>query len=425
MAGLGVTGTALGAVHEGGDGFGVENLPFGVAQLPDGSVRCVTALGRSVIDLSRLVRAGFLSVAGLPDGVFDEPTLNSFLGCGRVVREAVRRAVAGLVEAGDPALLDVACPVDAVQLRMPVEVGDFVDFSASIHHATRVGRLLRPDGDPLPPQWRHLPVGYHGRAGSLVPSGTPVRRPMGVVPAGDGAPAVAPTAALDFEAEVGFVVGTGTEAGTSVPADAFADHVAGLVLVNDWSARDVQAYESRPLGPFQGKSFATSVSPWLVPLEALEPYRVAGPVQVPPPAAHLRTAAPAAYDLWVEVTLQSALMRDRGMAPLRVGAASLAGMYWTGPQLLAHATLNGAALRVGDLFGSGTVSGPETGSEACLLEATEAGRRPLALPDGTTRAWLEDGDTVVVRGWAGGDGRPLLCLGEVAGTVVPARTTEV
>lgn len=406
-------------------GFGLENLPFGVARLPDGTVACVSALDTSVIDLARLARAGLLSLPWVPDDVFEDDSLNRFLSCGRTAWEGVRRAVARMVVGGERELSRAFVPRARVELLAPMAVGDFVDFSASIHHATRVGRLLRPEGDPLPPQWRHMPVGYHGRAGSVVPSGTAVRRPHGQRAGAGAEPVVAPTAALDFEAEVGFVVGAGSPPGDRVATAAFADHVAGVVLVNDWSARDVQAYESRPLGPFLGKSFATSVSPWLVTLDALAPYRVPGPPQDPEPPAYLRTAGPAAYDLRVEVTLQSEEMRARGLEPVRISAASFAAMYWTGPQLLAHTTVNGARVRAGDLLASGTVSGPDAGSEACLLEASEAGERPLSLPDGSMRTYLEDGDTVVVRAWAGGDGRPLLSLGEVTGTVFPARPMEV
>ena len=411
--------------HAGGPGFDVANLPYGVARLPDGTIGCVSALGSHVIDLARLVRSGALGAPGLAEGVFEDATLNRFLGGGRRAWVGVRQALARLMEEGSRALAGACLPGHAVELLAPVAVGDFVDFSASVHHATRVGRLLRPEGDPLPPQWRRMPVGYQGRAGSIVASGTGVVRPCGQVPKGDGDSVLAPTAALDFEAEVGFVVGAGSAAGDRVPTEAFADHVAGVVLVNDWSARDVQAYESRPLGPFLGKSFATSVSPWLVTLDALEPYRVAGPIQDPAPAAYLATAGAAAYDLRVEVTLQSESMRERGMGPMRLSYASFADMYWTGPQLLAHGTVNGATIRPGDLFASGTVSGSAPGTEACLLELTQAGERPLTLPDGSTRAYLEDGDTVVVRAWAGGDGRPLVSLGEVSGTVLPTRDQEV
>lgn len=406
-------------------GFGVENLPYGVARLPDGSTACVSALGASVIDVARLARAGLVAVPGLSEGVLEDGSLNRFLACGRAVWEGVRRSIAAMVRDGHPGLAHTFVPRREVELLAPVAVGDFVDFSASIHHATRVGRLLRPGADPLPPQWRRMPVGYHGRAGSVFVSGTGVVRPHGQVHEPGGEPALRPTGALDLEAEVGFVVGSGSDPGTPVPIGAFAEHVAGVVLVNDWSARDVQVYESRPLGPLLGKSFATSVSPWLVTVDALDPYRVDGPAQDPPPAPYLATAGPAAYDVHIEVTLESEAMRAAGLAPVRISCSEFAAMYWTAPQLLAHATVNGARIRPGDLFASGTVSGPSPGSEACLLELTDAGERPLSLPDGSTRGYLEDGDTVVIRGWAGGDGRPLVSLGEVTGTVLPARRTGV
>ena len=410
----------------GGDsGFGPSNLPLGVARLLDGSVSVVTRLGDSVVLLSSLAADGHLDVPGLAHAVLGEPSLNRLLAAGRPVWSGVRDRVAALAGDEHPALVKASVGLDEVDMLAPVAPGDFVDFSASIHHASNVGRLLRPGGDPLRPGWRRMPLGYSGRASSIVASGTAVTRPLGQVPGADGEPVLRPTAALDFEAEVGFVVAAATEPGERVPASAFADVVAGVVLVDDWSARDVQAHESQPLGPFLGKSFATSVSPWLVTLDALAPYRVPAPAQDPAPAPYLATADDWAYDLRLEVTLDTEAMRARGLAPVVVSRSSFAAMYWTGPQLLAHATVNGAAVRPGDVIGSGTVSGPDPGSEGCLLELTEGGRRPLTLPDGTTRAYLEDGDTVVVRAWAGGDGRPLVRLGEVAGTVVPTRPLEV
>ena len=408
-----------------GSGFGVENVPLGVARLLDGSTAVVTRVGESVVVLASLASDRLLAVPGLDPSVLADGSLNRLLASGRPVWSGVRRRVAELAAEEHPALGKASVGLDEVELLAPVAVGDFVDFSASIHHATRVGRLFRPGGDPLRPGWRRMPLGYSGRASSVVASGTAVTRPYGQVPVLDGEPELRPTAALDFEAEVGFVVAATTAHGDRVGTADFADAVAGVVLVNDWSARDVQAHETQPLGPFLGKSFATSVSPWLVTLDALEPYRVAGPRQDPPPPAYLATTGEWAYDLRLEVTLETASMRAAGLPPAVVARSAFAGMYWTGPQLLAHATVNGAAVRPGDVLGSGTVSGPEPGSEGCLLERTEGGRRPLTLPDGTTRTYLDDGDTVVVRAWAGGGGRPLIALGEVAGTVAPARPLEV
>ncbi len=305
-------------------------------------------------------------------------------------------------------------------------VGDFVDFYGSLHHATNMGRLFRPGADPLPANWRRLPRAYHGRAGSIVPSGTPINRPYGQVAGNDPElPVVGVTRAFDFEAEVGFVIGEGNEPGRPVPVSAFGDHVAGLVVVNDWSARDIQALESHPLGPYQGKSFATSVSPWLVTLAALEPYRVDGPPQDPSPPPYLAAPPLSAFAIRLEVAIQSQWMRINNVPAVTVTRCDLADQYWTFPQMLAHATVNGGAVRPGDLFASGTVSGPDPGTEGSLMELAANGERPVALPDGTTRTYLEDGDTVTITGWAGGDGRPLLCVGEVSGAVRAARRLEV
>ena len=409
----------------GARGFGVENLPYGVARLPGGTTSCVSALGDDLIDLAALARDGSLDVPGLAPGVLEDGSLNRFLACGRPVWEGVRRALAELAGREDDRLGAALVPRGGAELLAPVAVGDFVDFSASLHHATNAGRLFRPGGDPLAPHWRSVPRAYHGRAGSIVVTGTGVVRPLGQVAGPDGDPVLQPTAALDFEAEVGAVVGTGSRLGERVPAAAFADHVAGLVLVNDWSARDVQALESRPLGPFAAKSFATSVSPWLVTLAALEPYRVVAPPQEPPPPRHLAVSGNWAYDVRIEVSLQSERMRAAGLPPAPLSCTSFAALYWRLPQLLAHATVNGAPTRTGDLLASGTVSGSERGSEGSLLELAWGGDRPLPLPDGTTRTFLEDGDLVVVRAWAGGDDLPVVSFGEVTGTVLPATDLEV
>ncbi len=409
-----------------GAGFGIENLPFGVARLAGGATSAVSAFGSRVVDLSVLDRAGsFADVVDLPDGVLEDASLNRFLSCGRDVVGAVRRRVAELIMSADDRLESALLPRQAVDLLVPVAVGDFVDFYGSLHHATNMGRMFRPGADPLPANWRQLPRAYHGRAGSIVPSGTPVIRPYGQV-AGAETPVVGVTRALDFEVEVGFVVGVGSEPGRQVRASAFGAHVAGLVLVNDWSARDIQWLESQPLGPFLGKSFATSVSPWVVTLDALEPYRVDGPPQDPAPPPYLAPPPASAYDIRLEVTVQSQWMRINDIPAVVITCCSFADHYWTFPQMLAHATVNGAAVSPGDLFASGTVSGTERGTEGCLMELSGNGERPVALPDGTTRAFLEDGDTVTITGWAGGGrGLPLLCVGEVTGSVRAARRMEV
>jgi fumarylacetoacetase len=294
------------------------------------------------------------------------------------------------------------------RLHLPFAVGDFVDFYASLEHAQNLGRILRPDAEPLMPNWRHLPVAYHGRAGTVVVSGTPIARPSGqrIV---DGAPVFGPTARLDIEAEVGFVVGvpSGGEPLTTVD---FAEHVFGVVLVNDWSARDIQAWEYQPLGPFLGKSFATSISPWVVPLAALDAARVEGAPQSPVPLPYLERHDPWGLDLALEVTLNGAV----------ISRPPFAGIYWTPDQQLAHLTANGARVRTGDLFASGTVSGAAPDERGSLIELSWNGESPLALPDGSTRTFLEDGDTVTISATAPGAGGRRLGLGEVTGTVVAA-----
>jgi fumarylacetoacetase len=337
--------------------------------------------------------------------VFEAASLNPFMALGPAAWRAGLGRVAELLPGeADDALL----PLAEVELQLPFEVADYVDFYSSLDHATNVGRMFRPAAEPLLPNWRHLPVGYHGRAGTVVASGTPVVRPCGQVwPAAGRDPAFAPSSRLDFELEVGFVVGVPSSLGEPVPLDRALDHLFGVVLLNDWSARDVQAWESLPLGPFLSKSFATSVSHWVVPIETLEPYRVPGSPQEPAPLPYLREE-PWAYDLALELELNGAV----------IVRTSMRHLYWSISQQVAHLTANGAALRTGDLLGTGTVSGPERGSRGCLLELSWNGEEPLELPDGSTRSFLEDGDEVVLRG-ATPDGA--VALGEVRGRIEPAR----
>jgi len=291
-------------------------------------------------------------------------------------------------------------------LHLPFEVADYVDFYSSLEHATNMGRMFRPDAEPLLPNWRWLPVGYHGRAGTVVVTGTDVVRPRGQLKAPDAKePVFAPTRRLDIELELGFVVGVPSRPGTPVPADAFAEHVFGVVLVNDWSARDIQAWEYVPLGPFLGKSFQTSISAWVTPLTLLDEHRVEAPPQEPAPLPHLAGGRDWGLDLELEVELNGAV----------VSRGSLRSLYWTMPQQLAHATSNGASIRTGDLMASGTISGAERGTEGSLIELTRNGSEPLRLPDGSERTFLEDGDEVVLRARA-----PGLELGEVRGRVLPA-----
>lgn len=343
-----------------------------------------------------------LAAAGLGRD-FAEPSLNPLLARGRGAWEEALERVLELLERGHGPRV----PLRQARPHLPFEVADYIDFFSSLEHATNTGRIFRPDQEPLAPNWRWLPVGYHGRAGTVVVSGTDVVRPRGQQrPPDADAPQYAPSRRLDFELELGFVVGTPSRLGEPVPPDAFADHVFGVVLVNDWSARDLQAWESVPLGPFLGKSFQTSISAWVTPLPLLEEARVEARPQEPPPLPHLAGGRDWALDVALEVELNGTVV-SRGNART---------LYWTMPQQLAHATSNGASLRTGDLVASGTISGAERGSEGSLLELTWNGAEPLLLADGSERSFLEDGDEVVLRGRAGA-----VELGEVRGRVLPSR----
>jgi fumarylacetoacetase len=405
--------------------FTIDNLPFGVGRQRGAPTHAFIAIGDHALDLHGAVDEGLLEGLGLPDGVFATGSLNAFLALGSGAWSAVRGRVQQVL---DEALVgefglspDVLVPRDELEMLLPVEVGDYVDFYSSIHHATNLGKLLRPGTEPLLPNWRHLPVSYTGRAGTVVVSGTPVTRPNGLssAPGADG-PAYGPSTRLDIELEVAAVIGAGSELGSSIEPDALRDHVVGLALLNDWSARDIQAYEYQPLGPHLGKSFATSLSPWIVTLDALEPFRVPPPRQDPPPADHLRAREAWGYAIELEVLLESSRMRAEGCAPEVISRTGFADLYWTLAQQLAHLTTNGASTRPGDLYASGTVSGPARGSEGSLIELTRNGAEPLVLPTGEERRFLEDGDRVLLRGWCQA-GERRVGFGEVVGTIVPAR----
>ena len=388
-------------------GFGLDNLPYGAVARNGGPAQLAVRLGDEAVLLAELEQRGLLAAAGVPAGTLSGPVLNPLLALGRDAWGALRSTLQEQLADGPPD--GSSLPLAEVEVRLPVAVGDYVDFYSSLEHATNLGRMFRPDGDPLLPNWRHLPVGYHGRASSIVVSGTPVHRPSGQLPPAEPGrtPAFGPSQRLDIELELGFVTGPGNALGTSIPTGAAAEHVFGFVLVNDWSARDIQRWEYQPLGPFLGKSFATSVSPWVVPLAALEPFRVPAPRQDPEPLEYLRAPGDWALDIALEVELEGAV----------VARGNARGLYWTFPQQLAHATVNGTNVRPGDLYASGTISGAEPGTAGSLIELTRGGRDPLTLPDGRTRTFLEDGDTVTLRGWCGDHA---LSFGEVSGTIVPA-----
>ena len=379
-----------------GSDFPIENLPFGVVRPRGEAARVVIRIGDHALDLA---------AAGIAPELTALPTLNALMESRR--GSEVRDRAAALL--GGPSRDELLWSVDAVEVMLPIAVGDYVDFYSSIHHATNLGNILRPGTEPLLPNWRQLPVGYHGRSGTVVVSGTNVVRPQGLVLDAAEEPArLAPTRALDFELEMGFVVG-GPRA-THIEPDAADEHVFGVVLLNDWSARDIQSFEYQPLGPNLAKSFATSISPWIVTLDALRSHLVAPPRQQPPPDRYLQASRPWALDVRLTVDLNDS----------RITETSFANMYWTFAQQLAHMTVNGATTRAGDLFGSGTVSGPAREQRGSMIELTWRGAEPLQLADGSQRSFLDDGDTVTMRGWCGGGLRPRIGFGEVTGTILPA-----
>ncbi|QHW34827.1 fumarylacetoacetase [Paenibacillus rhizovicinus] len=408
--------------------FPIQNLPYGVFRpLQGGDPRIGVAIGRYVLDLAALDEAGcFGHTAVHGKGVFAQPSLNAFMAMGRPVWQEVRSTVARLLDNDEPLLRDndslrmrVLRLQSEVELLLPAEIGDYTDFYASEAHATNVGTLFRGKDNALMPNWRHLPVGYHGRASSVVVSGTEVRRPQGQLkPPDAAAPVFGPSRQLDFELEMGWLIGAGNEQGRPIPIAEAEDHLFGLVLVNDWSARDIQAWEYQPLGPFLGKSFATSISPWVVPLEALAPFRVPALKQDPEPLPYLRhdgKAGSSSYDIHLEVSLQSEAM----VSAERISASNYRHLYWTIAQQVAHHTVGGCNLRPGDLLASGTISGEKQEARGCMLELTWRGTEPIRLNGGEERVWLADGDRLTLSGWCQGDGYRV-GFGVVTGLVLPA-----
>jgi fumarylacetoacetase len=400
--------------------FGIDNLPYGVFSTAGTQPRVGVRIGDWVLDTAAVAKVG-RDAYGVGDGpdlteAWAHPSLNAFLDLGRpawtIARDWLTEILTDAVH--EQGVRPHLVPVGDVVMHLPVEVRDYVDFYASEHHATNVGRIFRPDSEPLTPNWKHLPIGYHGRSGTVVVSGTDVIRPTGQRKApADPAPTFGPSTKLDIEAELGFVVGGATRLGERVDvARAAQDHLFGVVLLNDWSARDIQAWEYVPLGPFLGKSFATSISPWVVTLDALEAAVVALPEQDPVPLDYLRGSLDAVFglDVHYEVVWNGTV----------VSRPEYRDMYWSPAQMLAHLSVNGASVRSGDLFGSGTISGAEKDTRGSFLELSWNGTEPVALEDGSTRTFLEDGDTVVLRAWAPGPGGSRIGLGEVSGTVTPA-----
>ncbi|KAK3036952.1 hypothetical protein RJ639_030917 [Escallonia herrerae] len=404
--------------------FPIENLPYGVFKPEPGSEpRPGVAIGEYVLDLS------VISSAGLFDGpvlkgsdCFHQPNLNKFLEMGRPAWKEARTTTQKLLSLTEPALCNNASlrqkalvPMDKVQMLLPIAIGDYTDFFSSMHHAKNCGTIFRGPENPIPPNWFHLPIAYHGRASSIVISGTDIVRPRGQgYPSGSSAPYFGPSRKLDFELEMAAVVGPGNELGKPVDVNEAADHIFGLVLMNDWSARDIQAWEYVPLGPFLGKSFGTTVSPWIVTLDALEPFICDAPKQVPPPLPYLAEKISKNYDISLEVRIKPAGQEHSFV----VTRSNFNHLYWTLTQQLAHHTVNGCNLRPGDLLGTGTISGPEPESYGCLLELTWNGEKQLPLAE-TSRKFLEDGDEVIISGYSKGEGYKV-GFGTCAGKILPS-----
>jgi fumarylacetoacetase len=396
--------------------FPIENLPFGLFLADGGTVGL--AIGDQILDLNRC--AGLLKGLRLSGSWFQLPPE----GC-RIFRERVTELLTDPNHRAEvePHLI----PQASVEMLVPMEIGDYTDFYASIHHATNVGRLFRPD-NPLLPNYKWVPIGYHGRASSIVISGTEIRRPCGQTKAPDAPePTFTPSRMLDYELEMGFFVGAGNRLGDTIPIEQAEAHIFGLCLVNDWSARDIQSWEYQPLGPFLGKSFGTTISPWIVTLDALEPYRVPAaprPDGDPKPLPYLYSEADrqrGAFNIKLEVSLLTARMREAGEKPFRVSQGNLRDLYWTPAQMLTHHASNGCNLRSGDLLATGTVSGPTPDSVGSLLERTRRGTEPLQLPNGEQRKFLEDGDEVIFRAWCEREGYPRIGFGECRGTILSAK----
>lgn len=392
--------------------FTLHNLPWGIFSMPGESPRVGIAVGDQILDMSKV---GEMGLFDFDTSVFYEDVLNPFMALGKEVTNGARTQVQEWLRSKDGPLTnrpDLFEDRLAATMHLPVRIGDYTDFYSSIEHATNVGKLYRDPDNALLPNWRHLPVGYHGRASSIVVSGTPIRRPSGQVKTkAMDTPEFRASQNLDFELEMGFIIGKDSTLGDPISTAEAEDYIFGLVLFNDWSARDIQKWEYVPLGPFLGKNFASSMSPWVVPLEALEPFRIAGPVQDPEVLPYLQTEGLNNYDIKLEVSIT-----PKGGPETIVSRSNFGYMYWNMAQQLAHHTVNGCNVRVGDLMASGTISGKDAASYGSLLEISEGGKKPFLLADGTPRTFLDDGDTVVMRGW-GEKGDIRIGFGAVSGQI--------
>ncbi len=410
--------------------FPIQNLPFGIFQTKNLIPRTGVAIGNNVVDLSALTELGYFEALNIPNAVgsrqsavFNKEYLNDFIGLGKTVARNVRNRVSEILNAENAELRDntehknkVLHEMKDVTMLMPVKVGDYTDFYSSMEHATNVGTMFRGPENALLPNWKHLPVGYHGRASSIILSGTDIHRPKGQTrPEGADAPGFGPTRLLDFELELAFITGVENSLGNSISTDEAEESIFGMVLFNDWSARDIQKWEYEPLGPFLAKSFASSISPWVVTLDALEPFKVKGPLQEPRVLPYLEFKGDKNYDIDLEVFIEGV----NCSAPVRVCKTNFKYMYWNMCQQLAHQTVNGCNVKVGDMYASGTISGTDFGSYGSMLELTWKGTKPIKMPDGSERKFIDDGDTVIMKGHAEKD-NIRVGFGEVRTKVLPA-----
>ncbi|HDZ04956.1 fumarylacetoacetase [Maribacter sp.] len=395
--------------------FSIYNLPFGIFSVNGDTPRAGIAIGKQIIDLAAISDLGLIAVNA---SYFRQRTLNEFISLGKKITNKVRLDVQRLLTVENSPLKnhsEVFVSQQDAKMYLPVHVGDYTDFYSSIEHATNVGKMFRDPENALLPNWRHIPVGYHGRASSIVVSGTDIRRPMGQVKTNDmEVPVFKASGNLDFELEMGFIVGKSTELGERISTQEAAEHIFGLVLFNDWSARDIQKWEYVPLGPFLGKSFASSMSPWIVTLEALEPFKVQGPEQQPEVLSYLKYEGENNYDIKLEVGMSSSTSEET-----TISKSNFKYMYWNMMQQLAHHTVNGCNINVGDVMASGTISGKDESSYGSLLEISWGGKKPFELKDGSARTFIEDNDTVTMRGFAEKDGKRV-GFGQVTGTILPS-----
>jgi len=399
--------------------FPIQNLPLGIFSTSTLSTRAGMAIGSYILDLSVLYDKGFLGELNLGSNVFAQPVLNSFLGSKPGNWKALRRIVSGLLAEGNDTLRPyeqaLLVPRSEASMHLPLQIPDYTDFYSSMEHASNVGKMFRPNMEPLLPNWKHLPVGYHGRASSIVVSGTDFHRPCGqTMKDGDERPAYGPTKQLDIELEMAFVIGTATRMGQRISTGETGNYVYGLSLFNDWSARDIQRWEYVPLGPFLGKNFASSLAPWIVSLDALEPFKVQGPEQEPEVLGYLKTSGAQNYDIVLEVYLT-----PQGGQPSLICTSNHKYLYWNIAQQLAHHTINGCPVSVGDVYASGTISAPDESGFGSMLELSWKGTKPIKLSDGSTRTFLHDYDTITIKGYCQGDGYRI-GFGEVTGSVLPA-----